>query len=46
MWQKNRVAKYEKDLNTKEKMLIRGEYQDLWALGITFYKLTTGRYPF
>ena len=25
---------------------IKGEMSDLWALGITFYMLATGKYPF
>lgn len=25
---------------------IKGEMSDLWALGVTFYKLATGKYPF
>ena len=25
---------------------IRGELSDLWALGITFYRLATGKYPY
>lgn len=30
---------------TNKEIKIRGEQTDLWALGITFYYLMTGRYP-
>ena len=39
MWDK----KYDEFGNIKA---IRGEVSDLWALGITFYRLATGRFPY
>ena len=36
---------YSPEMFTKDQE-IRGEMSDLWALGITFYKLATGKYPF
>jgi len=39
MWEK----KVDKDGNI---IFNKGELIDLWALGITFYRLVTGRYPY